>query len=506
MTEINSEFDFSVPDDLSYNEETYHVEDQDLRILKGIISSERSGKEFAGSYTHDLFLGDSKDVAKVVLDYIRAYKSTPTKRTLLDFCQSEPKISDKIEYVWGLLDNVEYDVIEFNYDLQKLKDRDSRGRIELIKNSLDQSIFDNIDFEKTLRDIRRQAEVAEQLRSGKKKTYTQKTLREFAPDFKDEFLRKRENPDLQKGTQTGYSYLDYVTGGLQPAELIIIGAETGGGKSMLLNNMAVQMWMQKNTIYTDPENFTKGCNVLYFSLEMPFRACYRRTVARVADLPVYGIRDANIANDKLESLSKALRFTAKYPFDFEIVDIPRGATIDQIEERYLAAVDQGRAPDVVVVDYLGLMDDPSAGDEDWLKLGMISGRLHEFARMYDVIVLTAVQLNRPTNKAHADSSELIGLHRIGRSALIMTHANIGIQIETRKDENTYSDLIYHIIKNRDGELGRHILSKKFQNATIKDICQYIPSTCDDTNLILPGGNSEEDLTNFLDSIGWNDKQ
>jgi replicative DNA helicase len=329
-------------------------------------------------------------------------------------------------------------------------------------------------------------------------------MREFAGDFKSEFLRKREDPEISRGVQTGYSYLDYVTGGLQPAELVIIGAETGAGKSMLLNNMAVQMWMQKNTIYTDPENYTKGCNVLYFSLEMPFRACYRRTIARVADLPVYGIRDATITNDKLESLSKALRFTKKYPNDFEIVDIPRGATIDQIEERYLAAVDQGRAPDVIVVDYLGLMDDPDAGEEDWLKLGLISGRLHEFARMYDVIVLTAVQLNRPTSKTHADSSELIGLHRIGRSALIMTHANIGIQIETRKDENTYSDLIYHIIKNRDGELGKHILSKKFQNATIKDICQYIPPTSDDGSVVL-GDNSVEDLTELLDSIGWNDK-
>jgi replicative DNA helicase len=504
MTEINSEFDFNIPDNFVYEEDSYHIEDQDLRLLKGIICSERSGKEFASSYTHDLFLGDSKDVAKSVLDYIRTYKASPTKRTLLDFCGSDQKLKDKVEYTWQLLDNIDYDIVEFNYDLEKLKDRHTKYKIESIKRSLDEPIFDNIDLEQTLRNIKREAEAAESIRSGKRKTYTQKTMREFAGDFKSEFLRKREDPDIARGIQTGYSYLDYVTGGLQPAELIIVGAETGGGKSMLLNNMAVQMWMQKNTIYTDPENYTKGCNVLYFSLEMPFRACYRRTIARVADLPVYGIRDATISNDKLDMLSKALKFTKKYPNDFEIVDIPRGATIDQIEERYLAAVDQGRAPDVIVVDYLGLMDDPDAGEEDWLKLGLISGKLHEFARMYDVIVLTAVQLNRPTSKTHADSSELIGLHRIGRSALIMTHANIGIQIETRKDENTYSDLIYHIIKNRDGELGKHILSKKFQNATIKDICQYIPPTSDDGSVVL-GDNSVEDLTELLDSIGWNDK-
>ncbi len=481
----------------------YQLEDQDLRLLKGILSSERSGKEFANTYTHELFVNDSIDFAKYLLEYIRTFKTIPTKNTLLDFCKADVSIRDKIEFIWNKLDTIEYDIIEFNYDLEKLKNRYAKDKIESIRNSIDINILDSIDYEKTLRDIKKQIELAERLRSGKRKTYIQRTLKDFAPEFREEFLRKREDSTITKGILTGYSYLDYVTGGLQPAEMVIIGAETGGGKSMMLNNMAVQMWMQKNTIFTDPENYTKGCNIQYFSLEMPFRACVRRTVARLSDLPVYGIRDAKIANDKLDNLSKALKFTKKYPFEFEIVDIPRGATVDQIEERYLEAVDQGRAPDVIVVDYLGLMDEQDAGDEDWLKLGVISGRLHEFARMYDVIVLTAVQLNRAPSKMHLDSSELIGLHRIGRSALIMTHANIGIQIETRKDENTYSDLIYHIIKNRDGELGKHILSKKFQNATIKDIAQYIPPTSDDI-IVSTGDNSIEDLSKFLDEIGWNE--
>jgi len=499
-----SEFNFdSLAEFPTLESVEYQLEDQDLRLLKGILSSERAGKEFANTYTHELFIKDSIDFAKYVLDYIKTFKTIPTKKTLLDFCKTNPSSQDRIEYVWGELDKIEYDIIEFNYDLEKLKNRFAKDKIESIRNSIDINILDNIDYEKTLRDIKKQIELTERLRSGKRKTYTQRTIKDFAVEFKEEFLRKREDSTITKGILTGYSYLDYVTGGLQPAEMVIIGAETGGGKSMLLNNMAVQMWMQKNTIFTDQENFTKGCNVQYFSLEMPYRACYRRTIARLSDLPVYGIRDAKIANDKLDNLSKALKFTKKYPFEFEIVDIPRGATVDQIEERYLEAVDQGRAPDVVVVDYLGLMDEPGAGDEDWLKLGVISGRLHEFARMYDVIVLTAVQLNRAPNKMHLDSSELIGLHRIGRSALIMTHANIGIQIETRKDENTYADLIYHIIKNRDGELGKHILSKKFQNATIKDISQYIPPSNEDI-IISTGDNSVEDLSKFLDEIGWHD--
>jgi hypothetical protein len=64
-------------------------------------------------------------------------------------------------------------------------------------------------------------------------------------------------------------------------------------------------------------------------------------------------------------------------------------------------------------------------------------------------------------------------------------------------------LIYHIIKNRDGELGKHILSKKFQNATIRDISQYIPPSNEDI-IVSTGDNSVEDLSKFLDEIGWHD--
>ena len=145
------------------------------------------------------------------------------------------------------------------------------------------------------------------------------------------------------------------------------------------------------------------------------------------------------------------------------------------------------------------MEDFSVSGDDWLKLGYISGKLHEFARVYNVCVLTAVQLNRPPSKQNADPSELIGLHRIGRSSQIIHHANIGIQIETRKEEYTYSDFIYHIIKNRDGELGRGVLIKNFKTATIKEMkeAQEYEDDQYQSNEI-----SDDDISSYLEEIGW----
>ena len=112
------------------------------------------------------------------------------------------------------------------------------------------------------------------------------------------------------------------------------------------------------------------------------------------------------------------------------------------------------------------MDAPGEEGDDWLRLGKIAGKLHEFARTYNIVLLSAVQLNRPKSK---DPNDAIGLHRIGRSSSIMHHATLGIQIHTRKDENSFSDLEYYVIKNRNGEEGSHLIKKHFQTATLVDL-------------------------------------
>jgi replicative DNA helicase len=228
-------------------------------------------------------------------------------------------------------------------------------------------------------------------------------------------------------------------------------------------NMAIQMWLQNNTIDMI-DNFTPGYNVLYFSLEMPFKPCLNRVLGRLSSNPTKLIRSAKLNPVEMEKIKKVLRFINKYPNQFEIVDIPRGATIESLELLY----EEAKVlydPKIVVIDYLGLMDYDGGEMEDWLKLGKIAEKTHEFARVHNCTVLSAVQLNRSKG---AKEEDRIGLHRIGRSALIMTNANIAVQIETRPNEKSHPDMFYHLIKNRDGELGRGRLLKNLACGTLID--------------------------------------
>jgi replicative DNA helicase len=337
---------------------------------------------------------------------------------------------------------------------------------------------------------------------NKERSFEKKTLRQYVPEFKKEYTAKFKNPELGKGILTGYSCFDFLKNGLRPADLLIICGETGNGKSMFLNNMAINMWMQNNTLDTPQEELTSGFNVMYFTLEMPYQDCFRRTISQMADIPSYGIRDSKLNQLEAKAMAKALKFMERYPYEFDIIDVARGFTVDELELHFQEAKSR-YTPDVIVIDYLGLMDNINQdGDaQDWLKLGELTGKVHEFSRTHQIPTLTAVQLNRSDKKTKKkDDEDDIGLHRIGRSNLIAHHASVVIQIANRKTEKTRPDLVYHIIKNRDGQLGSASILKNFAHSRIIDKPYDYESDEGMSNYLSSRDDISSDMANIINNI------
>lgn len=435
----------------------------ELRVLKTIITNKKHGLDFSNDSDPKLFSGELWNFANLVTGYLKTYKEIPTLRVINEKLAkgNNEALLKKINTVWSELEKIHVDDKEYKHDLEKLKKRFAEKQLFDAGNVLSKLQPGNMDVNKALTDLQKTVQNIKAL--DQVRTFERRTLKDDVPFFRDEYNAKLENPDFDLGIKTGYSYLDHVTGGLRGGELLLIGGESGGGKSLLLMNVALQIWLGENNIDME-DKFKPGNNVMYFSLEMPFKPCRNRVLGRLSSNPTKLIRSAKLNTDEAAKLKKVLKFVSKYPNQFEIVDIPRGATMESLEMLYEEAK-LLYDPKVIVIDYLGLMDYEGVEMEDWLKLGKIAERIHEFARVHNVIVLSAVQLNRPKGGKDEDK---IGLHRIGRSALIMQNANIAVQIETRPNEKNFPDMKYHVIKNRDGELGDGRLIKDLACGTLLD--------------------------------------
>jgi replicative DNA helicase len=435
----------------------------ELRVLKTIITNKKHGLDFTNECDPKLFSGELWNFANVVVGYIKTHKELPTIRVINEKLAKggNDNLLKKINTVWETLQKVDADDKEYKHDLEKIKKRFAEKQLIDMSTHLSKMEPGSIDVNKAVVEMQKTVQSIKGLHQVR--TFERRTLKDDVPFFRDEYNAKLEDPNYDAGIKTGYSYLDHVTDGLRPGELLLIGGESGGGKSMLLMNIALQIWLQGNNIDME-DNFGPGNNVMYFSLEMPFKPCRNRVLGRLSSNPTKKIRTAKLNNEEALKLKKVLKFVTKYPHQFEIIDIPRGATMESLELIYEEAKIL-YDPKVIVIDYLGLMDYENTEMEDWLKLGKIAERIHEFARVHGLTVLSAVQLNRPKGAKEEDK---IGLHRIGRSALIMQNANIAVQIETRPNEKNFPDMKYHVIKNRDGELGDGRLIKNLACGTLID--------------------------------------
>jgi replicative DNA helicase len=439
-------------------------DDLDLNILKVLTTNKKHALDFVSECDPKLFSADTWNFANILFNYLRTYKELPTLRVLTEKLSkgNNDKLIEHVTKVWAQLERLNYNDKEYKHDLERIKKRFAEKQILSAEELLSRFRNGNIDAARAIVEMQRTVQTVKAL--NQVRAYERRTLKDAVPIFREEYNAKLENPTFDKGVMTGYSYLDQVTDGLRPGELLLIGGESGSGKSMLLMNMALQIWLQNNTIDMDEGQFVGGHNVLYFSLEMPFKPCLHRVLARLSSNPSRSIRSAKLNQPEADKLKKALRFINKYPHQFEIVDIPRGATMESMELIY-EDIKAHYDPKIIVIDYLGLMDYDGGDMEDWLKLGKIAEACHEFSRVHNCIVLSAVQLNRSKSK---EVDDRIGLHRIGRSALIMQNANIALQIETRPNETQYPDMNIHLIKNRDGQQGKFRTIKNLACGSLLD--------------------------------------
>lgn len=365
---------------------------------------------------------------------------------------------------------------DFNFFLMKLKERYNKRVADETAEKIKEAVVNKVEvglINKIIDDAQREIKDI-----NKAKVFDEGSLGDDIINIYKEYQAIKEAPELFSGISSGYPSLDEVTRGFHGGELIIVAGFEGSGKSLLCMNFAKNAWLGSNTVSGSTKDFSMdGKNVVYFSLEMPrsnrgevSMGAYlnKRLVSATGGIDFSRLRSGNLDETEFDKFKDTCKFINEYDKHkkFYIVDIPRGASVGDIEVKYLEIIEKFPV-DLVVIDYIGLMK--GAEDEsDWEAQGNIAAGLHELARVYNVPIVTPVQVNRPQGSGHSLNKQNYNTTRIARASGISQNANLVMQIGYRDNEHEYTDMPIHIIKARDGEKKQLTLRKDFACMSVYD--------------------------------------
>ncbi len=194
------------------------------------------------------------------------------------------------------------------------------------------------------------------------------------------------------GVPTGFDELDNLTGGLQPANLIVIGARPSMGKTAFALSLASNV----------AKNETMGA-VAVFSLEMSRDEICQRLLCSQARVNNMDLRQGKLKDDDWQRVAAAVNILDNAPI---FIDDQSGTTVLDIKaklrrlkkrEESTTGLSQGRGLSLVIIDYLQLIRGSSANSGSSnrvLEISEITRQLKGLAKELHVPVVALSQLSR----------------------------------------------------------------------------------------------------------------
>lgn len=259
------------------------------------------------------------------------------------------------------------------------------------------------------------------------------------------------------GLPSGLTDLDRITAGLQPGNLVVLGARPSVGKSALALGI-VRRTGVRATLPT-----------LVFSLEMSRDEVMHRLLAAEAIVDLHKLRTGRLDVAEWGKVHHAASRLQGAPIHVDDSPMP-----GMVEIRARARALRARHPDLalVVVDYLQLIHEP--GDESRVQeVSKITRALKALARDLHVPVLALSQLSRNVESRHDKRPMLADLRESGT-----IEQDADIVIFVYRDEVYYEDTEdagvaeLHVAKARNGPTGTARVAFYAPSASFLDLARH----------------------------------
>jgi len=180
------------------------------------------------------------------------------------------------------------------------------------------------------------------------------------------------------GVPTGFTDLDEMTAGLQPADLVIVAGRPSMGKTTFAMNIAENVAIKHRT------------PVAVFSMEMPGDQLAMRMMSSLGRIDQHKVRTGKLHDDDWPRLTSAVSILADAPL---YVDDTPALTPTELRAR-ARRLKREHGLGMIVIDYLQLMQVPGGKENRATEISEISRGLKALAKELDVPVIALSQLNR----------------------------------------------------------------------------------------------------------------
>lgn len=352
-------------------------------LLRALISEPEIFTRCQSIINKDHFNQKFRKTVEFVLDYSNDYNAVPNPDQIEANCGLELE----------LLENITTQ--EKQYYLDEIE-KFSRHKA-LIRAILDCSDFitkgDEGSIEKTIKDA-----------------LLVSLHKELGTDYYDDPVRRLQKLKDQTGDlSTGLKTVDKKLYNVGRGEILLLAAPSGGGKSMVLQNLAVNFSLQ-------------NLDVVFITLELSEELTSKRMDSMVSGIP------NNEIYKKIEDIELMVKKTGKRSGGMIIKYMPASSTTTLDIKAYLKEyeIQKGKKPDIMLVDYLDLLapnnKKVSLGDY-FLKDKLVSEELRSLSKELDMLTVTASQFNRgATDAPEFDHSHIAG----GKSKIDTADNVIGI--------------------------------------------------------------------------------
>ncbi|MEU3220136.1 replicative DNA helicase [Streptomyces sp. NPDC006971] len=207
-------------------------------------------------------------------------------------------------------------------------------------------------------------------------------VREDVPDFWDQLDARMKGTGKMTGIPTGFLDLDAMTNGLQPGQLIVIGARPAMGKSTLALDIARSA------------SIKHGLTSAFFSLEMGRAEITQRLYSAESKVALHHIRAGSVTEEDLDRMAKR---TPDIEGSSLIVDDSPNLSLTEIRSRARRIKQAKGGLDLLIVDYLQLMQSGATGrrqENRQQEVSDMSRNLKLLAKELEIPVIALSQLNR----------------------------------------------------------------------------------------------------------------